>query len=403
MTPTSGRRLQWRRPTALMIAFGLVLAACTSEPIGRAPPAGPEPSPSATAAPTAPSLPVVVGEGAHRSYLDGMELAADQVGVSLDVRPPADPLDALRQVLTGGPPAVFVVGSAHAVIDARPEIEAAGIPVILVGGDLYTDRNLFRYAFQTSIPHRWQVRILARYLVVDRGHDSIAVLADAALGAEALAEEGASPAESIDGADAVLALSPVRRVRDGAQLAAVNDAVFNRSMPTGAVLCLPYTWAGWADMIPRVHRFRERFEAAYGHPPVGFEQEGYDAVLAVAEALRRTGGPGGEVLVRELESFRDETYSSVPIRLGPDDHVLAEESQLGVFAVTDRPLPPGEAQGKVPWRPIMRSFTTNGERVNLLDRDKKVFFPSWHRRKPSPNYWKSRFGIVTRSHEDPLH
>ena len=298
---------------------------------------------------------------------------------------------------------MFVVGSAHAVIDARPEIEAAGMPVILVGGDLYTDRNLFRYAFQTSIPHRWQVRILARYLVVDRSHDSIAVLADAALGAEALAEEGASPAESIDGADAVLALSPVRRVRDGAQLAAVNDAVFNRSMPTGAVLCLPYTWAGWADMIPRVHRFRERFEAAYGHPPVGFEQEGYDAVMAVAEALRRTEGPGGEALVRELESFRDETYSSVPIRLGPDDHVLAEESQLGVFAVTDRPLSPGEAQGAVPWRPVMRSFTTNGERVNLLDRDKKVFFPSWHRRKPSPNYWKSRFGIVTRSHEDPLH
>ena len=389
------------RPTACLVTLLLLLGACTEGEGGAGP--RPGPGPTVTPSPVGTVLPVILDEGVHHSYLEGMELAADQVGVSLDVRPPADPLDALRQVLTGGPPAVFVVGSAHAVADARPEIEAAGVPVILLGGDLYTDRALFRLAFQASIPHRWQARVLARYLVVDRGHDSIAVLDDATLGAEALAEEGTSPAETLLGADAVLALRPVSHARDGGQLAAVNEAVLNRNLPTGAVVCLPYTWAGWADMIPRVHRFRERFEAAYGHPPAGFEQEGYDAVRAVAEALQRTGGAGGERLVRALEGFRDETYSSVPVRLGPDDHVLAEESQLGVFAVTDQPLTPGEAQGAVPWRPVMRTFTTNGERVNLLDRDRKVFFPNWHRRKPSPNYWKSRFGIVTRSHEDPLH
>jgi hypothetical protein len=174
-------------------------------------------------------------------------------------------------------------------------------------------------------------------------------------------------------------------------------------MPPGSVVCLPYTWAGWADMIPRVHRFRVRFERATGRPPAGFEQEGYDAVRAVDEALDRTGGAGGEPLVAALETFRDETYSSLPIRLGPDDHVLAEESQLGLFAVTGAPVPAGEAQGAVPWRPLMRTFTTDGQKVNLLDPDKKVFFPGWGRRKPSPRYWKSEFGIVTRPDEDPLH
>jgi hypothetical protein len=158
-------------------------------------------------------------------------------------------------------------------------------------------------------------------------------------------------------------------------------------------------------MIPRVHRFRERFVAHFGREPAGFEQEGYDAVRAVSEALDRTGGQGGDALVRALEGFRDETYSSLPIRLGPDDHVLAEESQLGLFAVAgpDEQPWPGEALAETPWRPVMRTFTTDGQKVNLLDRDKRVFFPGWRRQKPSPRYWKSRFGIVTRPDEDPLH
>jgi hypothetical protein len=346
---------------------------------------------------------MVVAAGAHPSYLDGMELAAAEVGVELDVRPTPAPVAGLRQILVGAPPAVFVVGAAGAVAEARPEIEAAGVPVILVGGDLYTDRRLFRYAFQTAIPIRWQARVLARYLVVDRGHDRITVVGDRTLGAEVLAEEGASPAGPPQDADAVLALGSRGFPTVEGQVAASSESVLPSGLPLGSVICLPYTWAGWADMVPRVHRFRARFQRAYGVQPAAFEQEGYDAVRAVAEALDRTGGQGGDALVRALEGFREETYSSLPIRLGPDDHVLAEESQLGLFAVDDRAVPAGEAQGQVPWRALMRTFTTDGQKVNLLDRDKKVFFPGWRRRKPSPRYWKSEFGIVTRPDEDLLH
>jgi len=363
---------------------------------------GPGSSPTVSPSPAGPLLPVVVAEGAHRSYLEGMELATVEVGAELDVRPTPAPVAGLRQILVTGPPAVFVVGAPDAVAEARPDIEAVGVPVILVGGDLYTDRRLFRQAFQTAIPLRWQARVLARYLVVDRGHDQIAVVGDRALGAEALAEERASPATSTDGADAVLALGSLGNVGQ-AQVAASNETVLPSGLPLGSVICLPYTWAGWADMLPRVHRFRTRFAARFGRPPSGFEQEGYDAVRAVAEALNRTGGAGGEPLVQALEGFREETYSSLPIRLGPDDHVLAEESQLGLFAVDDRAVPAGEAQAQVPWRAVMRTFTTDGQKVNLLDSDKKVFFPGWRRPKPSPRYWKSRFGIATRPDDDPLH
>jgi hypothetical protein len=383
-----------------------LLLSCTGQPAEQAEPAGP-PLQGPTSTPAARyTIPVVAtGRGSDRTYLDGMRLAADEVGVHLDVRDGSgDPVRAVRDAVAELPPAVLVVGTGAEVAPARPEIEEARIPVVLLGGDLYSDQALFRYAFQTAVPLRWQARVLAHYLVTDRGYQRIAVVGEEAVGTEALAEEGATPVLLASGPDAVLGIGG-RVAHEDAQLALAAEGLLRRELPPGTVACYPYTWAGWADMLPRVHRFRQRFVGRFGHPPAGFEQEGYDAVQAVADALDRTGGIGGDELVRALEDFREETYSSIPIRLGPDDHVLAEQSQLGLFAVAaagEVPAP-GEALGVIPWRPIMRTFTTDGQKVNLLDQDKRVLFPGWSRRKPSPRYWKSRFGIVTRPDEDPLH
>jgi Periplasmic binding protein len=339
-----------------------------------------------------------------------MRLAAAQAGLAVEVVDAGPhPVSALRELVASRPPAVVVLDQPAAVTAARPEIEAARVPVLLVGGDLYSTRSLYRYAFQVSIPVAWQARVLVHYLVSDRGYEVIGVAGPDPGGvfAAALAEEGVSEAETHE-ADAVLSLGPrqLATVSPDAQPALSSDALAaTDGFPPGTVACGPYTWAGWADMIPRVHAFRERFAARYGRDPLGPEQEGYEALRALAEALDRVGGRGGDALVRELESFREETYSSIPIRLGPDDHVLAEQSQLGLFAVaaSDEEPAVGEAIGTVPWRALMRTFTTDGERVNLLDRDKRLFFPGWSLREPSPNYWRSRYGIVTRPEEDPLH
>ena len=388
------------------------------------------------------------------TFLDGMQLAQLEVneGGGLEGRPlqldvaddlgdPARTLSLVREALMDRPAAVLVVGGSAAVTEARAEIEAAGVAVVLLGGDLYSGRALFRSAFQTSVPLRWQARRLARYLVVDRGHQRIVVLtepgpegevAQAAM-ADALAEEGAAPAATAtvgpedarrtvpsiaEGADAVVFLGPtptavavsraIGRIDPPPQLALSADALqpsFARpgAVRPGIVACYPYTWAGWADMLPRVHGFREDFREGAGHAPRGMEQEGYDAVRAVFEALERTGGRGGAVLVRILETFRDQTYSAISVRLGPDDHVLAEESQLGLFAVDDVDPPAPEAWAEIRWRPVMRTFTTDGEKVNLLDQDKRVFLPGWRPVEPTPKYWRSEFGIVTRPDEDPVH
>lgn len=395
-----------RRGAALIAAF---LVACTSpESIERAVPA---PSASVTAAPSSPGVVVPVLASAEGGAVDGMRLAEAESGIALEVtRPGPDPVSTLRDMLGLRPPAIVVVDQPAAVTEARPDIETARVPVLLVGGDLYSSRSLFRYAFQVSVPLAWQAGVLAHYLVTDRGHEKIAIRGPDPDGvfASALGEEGVSPVETEEGADAVVAIERRRllRVPPQGQLALSSDALAaTERVPAGTVACAHYTWAGWADMIPRVHEFRERFAAEFGRQPLGPEQDGYEAFRAIGEALNLTEGRGGDALVRALESFREETYSSIPIRLGPDDHVLAEQSQLGLFAVAgpDETQATGEAVGAVPWRALMRTFTTNGERVNLLDMDKRVFFPGWRPREPSPNYWRSRFGIVTRPDEDPLH
>jgi hypothetical protein len=391
------------RAAPLVLAL---LVACTSSPAE--PSGGPAPAPTIAASPVpAPSGGLQVVAAPTAPTLGGIRLAGEVLGITLDVVDPADdPAAALRLSLSKDPAAVLVVDQPAAIEALRVEIELARIPVIAVGGDLYSTRSLFRFAFQTTVPLRWEARVLAHYLVSDRAHDAIAVTGPGharRVFAEALAEEGVAPASTTDGADAVLGTAPISV--DGVQLALSGRAlVSGEGLPPGTVTCAAYTWAGWAEPIPRVARFRDRFTARFGHPPAGFEQEGYDAVRAVAQALERTGDRGGDALVRELESFRDETFSSTPIRLGPDDHVFAEQSHLGLFAVAgpgEEPNPP-EAMGALPWRPLMRTFTTNGKRVNLADQDVRVFFPNWGPRRPRPNYWRSEYGIVTRP-DDPLH
>ena len=430
-----------RRSAALLLAL---LVACTGD---EAPPSGRSASPGPTEAPSADPPPVatirlVARDEPHlQSYVEGIRFAADEVGArgTLDLRILEAP--SVDTALRLGPDAILVVDDPGAIANERPAIEEARTPVVAVGGDLYSPRQLFRYAFQTAVPLRWQARVIAGYLLEDRGHDSTRLLTTMETNAPAgeafngaWSEEGASleaiafaPPDELEsvaaelaGLDSVVFTGPatqaaslsrgLSRVEDPPQLVLSSDALdvsfVTQNRPTpGTVTCYTYAWSGWADMLPRVHDFRERFSAAVGHLPASLEQEGYDAVMALADALERTEGEGGDALVAELETFRDETYSSMPVRLGPDDHVFAEESHLGLFAVeepVDAALPEGEASSLVSWRPIMRTFTTDGEKVNLLDRDKRIFFPFWRPKRPSPKYWRSEYGIVSRR-SDPLH
>jgi len=135
------------------------------------------------------------------------------------------------------------------------------------------------------------------------------------------------------------------------------------------------------------------------------EQEGYDAVRLLAEALIRTGGTGGRRLTNTLEEVRDRIFSGFPIELGPDDHVVTPRDELGLFAVagpTER-VDPWQEPGSEPWRAIMRTFTYDGSRTSVLDVDRRVFFPFWRKNQPGPRFFRSRYGIRSLAARDPLH
>ena len=437
----------------------VVLAACTPA----APPegAGTRP-PTESPAPDGGRPPLVLAVVASvtgptaaydRTFLEGMRLAEQEtnaggglarrdlrVEVADDRGDPERARGLLEAAFRGDAAAVVVVDEGSDLIALRREAEAFGGPTVLLAGDLYSSRSLYRQVFQGSVPVLWQARAMARYLVRDRRHDRVVLVIEEggtpgarAAFADAIAEEegGVSrhlsirPGRSVRtvvasarDADALVFLGgsgtaaklsgALSRRPDPPQLVVSPEALSpefaEARPPPGTVTPYPYTWAGWARPIARVRSFRVRFREAFGRLPAGHEQEGYDSVRLLVDGLRRTRGRGGRRLVRVLESLPWRPYSSLPVQLGPDDHVFLGEHEVGMFAVPA----PGErgepwVGPRTPWRPIMRTFTPDLERTGIPDRDKRVFFPRWRKNRPAPKYWNSRYGIVTRPGRDPLH
>jgi hypothetical protein len=403
------------RRAAALLAGVVLTGSCTSDPPRTGPTTTPTTSPSESPSDVV-ELSLLAGPDTG-SYLEGMDVAIRQVNSSggIDGMPVRLRLiDDLND--SAGSPAVLLVGRGEIATRLRSEIEATGNPVMVLGDDLYSSRRLYRQVFQAGVPDLWQARALARLLIRDLGFRDVRMVpADRQTReayAAAFAEEGAALGAArgvgaASGSDAVVVPGPDDTVASTVQrVAAVPDPPLvalsaeglglDTTLPPGTVAPYHYAWSGWAEPIPRVARFRQRFDGRVGHLPESLQQEGYDAVRVLADALKRTGGKGGEALIRALEAITEATYSSLPVRLGPDDHVLLPQGQLGVFAVS-RPgaQAAGEALASNPWRPVMRTFTYNEERVTIVRRDLRVFFPSWRHPAPTPEYQRSRLGITS--------
>jgi ABC-type branched-subunit amino acid transport system substrate-binding protein len=377
-----------------------------------------------------------------------MQLAVDEINglggvdgtlLALSLRDHGGDLDLatslVRDALDEDPPAILYVGPGPALTPLRPRLERVGTPVILLGGDLYTSRSLFRQVFQTALPWEWQAHVIGRYLVRDRKARRIAFVgsgpeARTAANATRAALEywggslrtavlpGLSSLDQVRGSDAVVVFGSPEdsaaivatlrgfdrppRIAGSASLLDLQPATL--AAPPGTTACYTYTWAGWARPIPRVRRFLTGAETTLGHPPTGLEQEGYDAIRTLALALGKTKGKGGPALVGALEGVHDQNFSSFPVDLGPDDHTFLPRDELGLFSVAGpgERLDPWQQGEDEPWRALMRTFTYDGKRTDILDRDKRVFFPFWGKDQPGPEYWRSRYGIVTRP-RDTLH
>jgi ABC-type branched-subunit amino acid transport system substrate-binding protein len=400
-----------------------------------------------------------------QGYLDGMRLAVQEIDggggvkgrpLALDVYDdggePDRATQAIDQALDLKPVAILYVGPGEAVTPVRARLEQEGTPLILLSGDLYTARGLFPEVFQTSVPWEWQANAMARYIVLDRKANDVVFIGEGpaaagasdalqsaltywggrlhasftdadrspttgltkafkraaradwavAYGSSSQSTELVNAIEEAAGISDVTDVRPKPGVSGPAALLASGTELARPEPGTGA--CSTYAWAGWAQPVPRVGDFRAAFAAMTGRPPDGTDQEGYEAARLLSWGLRRTG-PAGSELVEQLEQAKGLLFSSFPIDLGPDDHVLPPRDQLGLFAVAGpgEKVDPWQIHGTEPWRAVMRTFTYDGQRTSVLDVDRTVFFPWWDKYLPGPHYWRSIYGIATRPKDDPLH
>ncbi|MEX2459221.1 MAG: hypothetical protein WD770_09575 [Actinomycetota bacterium] len=414
------------RTRSVLVALALLGAACTGSPEPVPDPSFPPPSPK----PGPRAAITLVGsfdDDRHTPYLEAARLAVREVNasplpVTIDLQIVDHRGDAGRAgegILESAKSSAAIVyaGPGAVLTGLRPELEPTRVPVVLLEGDLYTTRGLYTNVFQASMPLLWQARVIAKYLAVRNEAGATAVFDAEDLDggrlawSSAAAEEGvaASPEEPAfpEGYPIVLMGDP-----EQGPFGATPDQILStdallgledRDLAPGTGFVAPYTWSGWGEPVPRVRRFRDAFRAAFGRIPMGLEQQAYDAFRVLAGALAATRGEGGGPLIEQLERVHDRAYSSLPIRLGPDDHTLLDDFSIGVFAVAgpDEDIEPW-MEGLTPWRPVMRSFTYDGERVVILERDRRPFFPTWRKPAPTPNYWRSLLGITTRP-RDPLH
>ena len=438
------RRLS--RLTCAVLASCTVLAACS---------AGPAPAPG-DATPRHPGTPAgsswtVAHAGEDTVGLAGMQLAAEELSagkgllgrrVTIDrVGPDAPSLaastddpDVLGAVALDGAAAVAAVqGAAHA-------LEASEFPVF-VSANVYDAGDLTSPIFQVTAPHSWQAFRLARYFGPgDRNYSKVAILREPGPGSEVAARVLREAAELrslkfvdvaagidegilqlagtkpdvvvLEGSGDFLQLASSRFADEGRRYQgrqkihagwrpqiAGFESLLNISksstLAPGTVAAGDYARPQAATNVEwPVSAFRKAFLRRFNREPVVAEAEAYDSVMNLAEALRQSGAPDSEVdhprMLEELEKFDRVRFAHLPVSLAPSDHVVAERDVLGLWAVGN--------DGK--WSHLMRTFTSDLERTNVLEDDWPVFFDGTTPGGEAPFYYSAKSGITTRKEDD---
>ncbi len=73
---------------------------------------------------------------------------------------------------------IVYAGPPEGLPAAEDALDQAGIPAVLVLGDLYSARLLRPHLFQSSPPYLWQARRMASYLLKDRRYRRVGILAE---------------------------------------------------------------------------------------------------------------------------------------------------------------------------------------------------------------------------------
>lgn len=329
---------------------------------------------------------------------------------------------------------IVYAGPPEGLPRAERALTEAGIPAILCYGDLYAARLLRPHIFQASPSFLWAARVIARYLLRDRNYKKVGVLASRSLsGDTALASVKAGlqqtsshrlvvtrysggedpieltrkfrkkkvPAVIVEGGPALLSAISSTAPRYqvvGFDLAMVTDTAY----PVGTVVSDTYARGAHFLPIPSFERFRESFKEWWdGAEPLGWELRAYDAASMIGWAAQRT--PAGEDIATTLETLNGARFGGLDITFGPDDHTAVDQQTVGLW------VRPRSAFGylipdkDLPWVPLARGFSIDGERTAILNQDWRYLF----RNPPPPDGPAPRLGrmryAVTSPRSDPVH
>ena len=372
------------------------------------------------------------------------------------------------QAATGRTLGVVYAGPPEGLPPAEPALAEAGIPALLLFGDLYGARLLSEHVFQVSPSYIWEARRLVRYLLTDRRYRTIGALTSDSLSGqvarrsltESLAGSGrrlaAAELMSEDG-DLDRSLSALKRrkveaiVVEGApafgqaviarleeqghgyrgtpsaRIASADkrakgrknarawrpqilgfDGILGRvpsgeELPPGTVAADTYARGAHYLPVPSFESFREAYVNWWESEPLEWERRAYEAVMMIGWAARQ-GATDGD-LALSLETLREKRFGGLDVTLGPDDHTTVDETSVGLWVVPRRGAAPeiADLPDELPWVPLGRGFSIDGEETDIHSKDWKYFFPGSPRPQgPAPKLRKALFG-VTSPRSDPIH
>jgi len=177
-------------------------------------------------------------------------------------------------------------------------------------------------------------------------------------------------------------------------------------LPAGTVAADTYARGAHYLPIPSFVEYRRAFDDWWGGQPEpdGWELRAYESVQLVGSAARRFPSNRDVDLAAALQEVRSKRFGGLDITFGPDDRTAVDQATIGLWVVPSIPVPEADrVPASLPWVPLGRGFSIDGERTNVLNEDwRHLFRNAPPRNAPAPFFKKQRFGVTT-GRSDPVH
>ncbi|MCA1839023.1 MAG: ABC transporter substrate-binding protein [Actinomycetota bacterium] len=372
-------------------------------------------------------------------YRKGAELAAEQVSQAhseafrvkiVQSKLEAQALLSASNVTTTI--GALAVGGAEVLRTVRHQLDANSFPVFELADDLYDAGALGASMFQVDTPHSWEAWRLARYFGPgDRRYKSVGLMREPGLAGDsafhslgamfrdrgltlvdaqgdvdaafAVLSAAKPQAVVIEGSRAFIAAAIKRfgtdnayagrsKISDGwrPQLAGFHSS-FAVTPVAGMVIAGDYARpAQVGDRVEPVAAFRAAFRKRFHASPTADEVDAYDATMVLADSFAKAGlRTDRSLLIAQFEQVDRSRYGHLRFSFGLSDHVMAERDLQGLWS-------PSGAQLDL----LMKTFTADLQRTNILDEDWMYFFSGSTPGGEAPFYNTARSGILSDASDD---